>query len=455
MGPRLCSGLAAHSAGLLGGGGGESVEEFVRKSKREWRGGVREEEGPHSREYWNECKGAAEQQLKQKPREHKLSPTFRRARRSYGHRLFPQQGLHGVRSPCLLLSSSPLSPCPCLPSPGCSPCPAQGAPSPPPLPFPLWCRNVPCPTSPANPPQPPAPHLPTAAPPHRGFSKLLILLPRGRPWPRQGKRQPPSSKLETLRHLLRPSGEEPTRPKLRAETSCSSIMPWRWAEPPLLWGRRVKARFSAMWRGGFATETRERSKTTVFSSLPSSVQCTASSGVWYTTSQTDKNNQGQGHVFFFFFNCFLSQMKSGWNTWYFRVSFAWQSKVKLLTVRVSYAGLARGLLHAHQWALQHEPVSQGELWGCTQALARCLLLWCIQLAASGGIHLTAHQHVLGWKNIEICFFHDFKLFSEKAKTCKVLFGFVNHFFSFLPFPLLFPLKDRQVFFKTTAHLVGK
>lgn len=158
---------------------------------------------------------------------------------------------------------------------------------------------------------------------------------------------------------------------------------------------------------------------------------------------------------FFFFNCFLSQMKSGWNTWYFRVSFAWQSKVKLLTVRVNYAGLARSLLHAHQWALQHEPVSQGELWGCTQALARCLLLWCIQLAASGGIHLTAHQHVLGWKNIEICFFHDFKLFSEKAKTCKVLFGFVNHFFSFLPFPLLFPLKDRQVFFKTTAHLVGK
>lgn len=51
MGPRLCSGLAAHSAGLLGGGGGESVEEFVRKSKLEWRGGVREEEGPHSREY--------------------------------------------------------------------------------------------------------------------------------------------------------------------------------------------------------------------------------------------------------------------------------------------------------------------------------------------------------------------------------------------------------------------
>lgn len=105
------------------------------------------------------------------------------------------------------------------------------------------------------------------------------------------------------------------------------------------------------------------------------------------------------------------------------MSFVGESKVKLLTMRVTYAGLARCLLLTDQQALRHEPICQGGLQ---------------QLTALEGIHLTVHQPILGWKKGKIKLYRDFvfhslKVFIEKAENCKVSFRFVDHFFSVLPF----------------------
>lgn len=91
--------------------------------------------------------------------------------------------------------------------------------------------------------------------------------------------------------------------------------------------------------------------------------------------------------------------------------------------------------------------------GCGAALIP--LFWCTQLTASGGICPTAHQLISGRKKDQTklnrdLFFQCFKLFSGKAKTCKVSFGFVFHFFISLSFFLPFPLKEKEVFFKTTT-----
>lgn len=126
----------------------------------------------------------------------------------------------------------------------------------------------------------------------------------------------------------------------------------------------------------------------------------------------------------------------------------------MLTMRASYGGLARNLLHTHQWAyFSGWPAG---LYSCPCSVPPPPVHTTHRLGRDPSYCASTHFRMKKRPNqlYRDLGFHGFKLFSEKAKTCKVSFGFVDHFFSFLPFFLLFPLKDRQVFFKITAHLLS-
>lgn len=216
----------------------------------EWWDGGREQEGAHSREYQNKCKGAAAAETKDRTnREHKLSPTSRRARGSHGHRLLTKQGLCGVQSPSLLLRSS--SPKPLLVRPLTqllpAPCPGGAPPFPAVVPE---CSMSNCQQPTANNQRPTANHQPlTSLLQHLStgaFPAFPYLFPRAGPGPSRANSSLPAAGLQHSGTFCSPPRSNPHILSCGLKPCAAASLPWGRAEWPLLQNRRVKAGFSAI-----------------------------------------------------------------------------------------------------------------------------------------------------------------------------------------------------------------